>query len=94
MMCLTNIEYPELTGANGTEIPCSGWALLEYKLMSGVYVKNNCAIVPRFLVIPSEEVNCAILGFNVNEKMLNSNDINDKKTAELLLRMMKSGTNV
>ena len=60
--------------------------------MSGVYVKNNCAIVLLFLVNPSEEVNCAILCFNVTEKMLNSDDINDKEIAELLLRMMKSGT--
>ena len=62
--------------------------------MSGVYVKNNCAIVLLFLVSPSEEVNCAILCFNVIEKMLNSNDINDKEIAELLLRMMKSGTDI
>ena len=94
MMCLTNIEHPELTGANGTEIPYSGWVVLEYKLMFGVYVKNNFMIVLLFLVSPSEEVNCAILGFNVIEKILNSVDINDKQIAELLLRMMKSGNNV
>ena len=62
--------------------------------MSGVYVKNNCAIVLLFLVSPSEEVNCATLCLNVIEKMLNSDDINDKEIAELLLRMMKSGTDV
>ena len=44
-----------------------------------------------FLSGPSEEVNCGvILGFNVIEEMLNSNDMNDKDTAELLLSMMKA----
>ena len=47
--------------------------------MSDVDVKNNCAITVPFLVSPSEEVNCVILGFNVIEEMLNSND---KETAE------------
>ena len=58
--------------------------------MSGVDVKNNCAITVPFLVSPSEEVNCVILGINVTEEMLNSNDMNDKDTAELLLSIMKA----
>ena len=80
----------ELKAANGTDIPCSGWIELEFKLMSGVDVKNNCAITVPFLASPSEEVNCVILDFNVIEEMLNSNDMNDKDTAELLLSMMKA----
>ena len=32
------------------------------KLMSGVDVKNNCVITVPFLVSPSEEVDCVILG--------------------------------
>ena len=63
---------------------------LEFKLMYGVDVKNNCAITVPFYVSPSEEVNCVILGFNVIEEMLNSNDMNDKDTAELLLSMMNA----
>ena len=55
---------------------------IEFKLMSGVGVKNNCAITVPFLISPSEEVNCVILGFNVIEEILNSNDMNDKETAE------------
>ena len=80
----------ELKAANGTDIPYSGWIELEFTLMSGVDVKNNCAITVPFLVSPSEEVNCVILGFNVIEELLNSNDMNDKETAELLLSMMKA----
>ena len=58
--------------------------------MSAVDVKNNCAITVPFLVSPSEEVNCVILGINVIEEMLNSNDMNDKDTAEILLSIMKA----
>ena len=58
--------------------------------MSGVDVKNNCTITVPFLVSPSEEVNCVILGINVIEEMLNSNDLNDKDNAELLLSLMKA----
>ena len=58
--------------------------------MSGVDVKNNCVITVPFLVSPSEEVDCVILGFNVIEEMLKSNDMNGKDTAELLLSMMKA----
>ena len=80
----------ELKAANGTDIPYSGWIELEFKLMSGADVKNNCAITVPFLVSPLEEVNCVILGFNVFEEMLNSNDMNDKDTDELMLSMMKA----
>ena len=31
----------ELKAANGTDIPYSGWIELEFKLMSGVDVKDN-----------------------------------------------------
>ena len=47
----------ELKATNGTDSPCSGWIELEFKLMSGVDVKNNCTITVPFLVSPSEEVN-------------------------------------
>ena len=40
----------ELKAANGTDISYSGWIELEFKLMSGVDVKNNCAITVPFLV--------------------------------------------
>ena len=79
-----------MKAANGTDIPCSGWIELEFKLMCGVDVKNNCAITVPFLVSPSEEVNCVKLGLNVIEEMLNSNDMNDKDTAERPLSMMKA----
>ena len=79
-----------MKAANGTDIPYSGWIELEFQLMSGVDVKNNCAITVPCLGSPSEEVNCVILGFNVIEKMLNSDDMNVKDTAELLLSMMKA----
>ena len=71
-----------MKAANGTDFPYLGWIELEFKLMSGVDVKNKCAITVPFLVSPSEEVNFIILGFNVIEEMLNSNDMNDKETAE------------
>ena len=46
-------------------------------------------IVP-FLVSPSEEVNCVILGFNVIEEMLNSTDMNDKATAQPMSKLAES----
>ena len=39
----------ELKAANGNDIPYSLWIELEFKLMSGVDVKNNCAITVPFL---------------------------------------------
>ena len=79
-----------MKAANGTDTLYSGWIEVEFKLMSGVSVKNNCAITVPFLVSQSEQVNCVTLGFNVIEEMLNSNDMNDKDTAELLLSIMKA----
>ena len=83
----------KLKAANGTDIPYSGWIELKFKLLSGVDVKNNCAITVRpvpFLISPSKEVNCVILGINVIKEMLNSSDMNDTETAELLMSMMKA----
>ena len=58
----------ELKAANGTDIPYSGWIELEFKLMSGVDVKNNCAITVPFLVSPSEEVYCVVLALTSLKK--------------------------
>ena len=53
-------------------------------------LKTIVQLLPLFLSSHQKRLIVLILGFNVVEEMSNSNDMNDKDTAELLLSIMKA----
>ena len=80
----------ELTAANGTKLPCSGWVKIDFELINSGVNLTNALEVP--MLVTEFSLDQPIIGYNVIEEMVKNNNAPDEQNLLLLLSASFLGT--
>ena len=80
----------ELTTANGTKLPYSGWVKIDFELINSGVNLTNALEVP--MLVTEFSLDQPIIGHNVIEEMVKNNNAPDEQNLLLLLSASFSGT--
>ena len=80
----------ELTTANGTKLPYSGWVKIDFELINSGVNLTNALEVP--MLVTEFSLDQPIIGYNVIEKMVKNDNAPDEQNLLLLLSASFPGT--
>ena len=80
----------ELTAANGTKLPYSGWVEIDFELINSGVNLTNALEVP--MLVTEFSLDQPIIGYNVIEEMVKNNNAPDEQNLLLLLSASFPGT--